>query len=57
MRPYFKFTLPTLDICEAEKQAWDSAARDAMEISQVHSNSKILNFINIDFSDLVGLVA
>jgi hypothetical protein len=35
MRPYFKFTLPTLDICEAEKQAWEAAARETMDISQV----------------------
>ncbi len=33
MRPYFKFTLPTLDISPQEKELWDRANEGNMELS------------------------
>ena len=36
LRPYFKFTLPTLDILPAEKEVWNQAASEAVEPSQVY---------------------
>ncbi|XP_023347935.1 Bardet-Biedl syndrome 1 protein homolog, partial [Eurytemora carolleeae] len=38
LRPYFKFTLPTLDIQPAERDIWDQAARDTLNTSQIYEN-------------------
>ena len=35
LRPYFKFTLPTLDILPAEKDIWGQAAGESIEPGQV----------------------
>ena len=35
LRPYFKFTLPTLDILPAEKDIWSQAAGESIEHGQV----------------------
>ena len=35
LRPYFKFTLPTLDILQAEKEIWSQAAANTLEPNQV----------------------
>ena len=35
LRPYFKFTLPTLDILPAEKEIWTQAAAETLEHNQV----------------------
>ena len=32
LRPYFKFTLPTLEIQPVEKELWDQASTDKMEV-------------------------
>ena len=34
MRPYFKFTLPTLDIHSVERDIWNQA--DTVEVSQLY---------------------
>ena len=36
LRPYFKFTLPTLDIHQLEKDIWAQASSDSMEVNQVY---------------------
>ena len=38
LRPYFKFTLPTLDILPAEKEIWTQAAAETLEHNQVRPN-------------------
>ena len=38
LRPYFKFTLPTLDILPAEKDIWGQAAGETIEPGQVRDD-------------------
>ena len=55
MRPYFKFTLPTLDIQPAERDIWDQAATEALDISQVYYTgylSGILHWISVRYTTL-----
>ena len=40
LRPYFKFTLPTLDILPAEKEIWSQAAAETLEHNQVSHLSR-----------------
>ena len=35
LRPYFKFTLPTLEILPAEAEIWSQAAAEQLEPGQV----------------------
>ncbi|CAB4059180.1 BBS1 [Lepeophtheirus salmonis] len=35
MRPYFKFTLPSLEICPREKELWDKYGDNRIEISEL----------------------
>jgi hypothetical protein len=35
LRPYFKFTLPTLEILAAERDIWDQANSDSFDPNQV----------------------
>ena len=37
LRPYFKFTLPTLEILPAEAEIWSQAAAEQLEPGQVGS--------------------
>ena len=36
LRPYFKFTLPTLEIQPMEKELWAQASTDQLEVNQVY---------------------
>ena len=36
LRPYFKFTLPTLEIQPVEKELWAKASTDQLEVNQVY---------------------
>jgi Bardet-Biedl syndrome 1 protein len=36
LRPYFKFTLPTLEILGLERDIWDQANSDSFDPNQVY---------------------
>ena len=42
LRPYFKFTLPTLEIQPMEKELWAQASTDQLEV-----NDQLLSFVQI----------
>jgi hypothetical protein len=45
LRPYFKFTLPTLEILSVERDIWDQANSDLFDPNQVLSRAPLVNLI------------